>query len=828
LKILIKNGQDLFNRREQNKNWKFSLSNSSSSKETIPYKKIKSGKWFPAEVPGTIHTDLLNNNLIEDPFYADNELKLNWIAYCDWIYQTEFDFEDEAQNNVSLVFEGLDTICEIYLNDVKLGDADNMFLSYRFDIKNILKPSGNLLKLIFKSPVKYALQQEEKYGKLPVALNSGRVYIRKAQYSFGWDWGPSFPTSGIWRNVYLEERSRTFIKNFSIVTQELSAKKALVCVKIFLNDKPGKKQNLNVTLSNKEQKFEKIIKIKSIENEIQFEIKNPKPWWPNGEGEQNLYDLEIILFDAEKILDHLEKKIGIRTISLQLKENDKSTFRFVINNKPVFAKGVNWIPADSFIPRVSHQKYETLLNYAKDANMNFVRVWGGGFYENDVFYELCDSLGLLVWQDFMFACAAYPQHKEFLNSVEEEVRQNVQRLQYHPSIAIWCGNNENEWIWYQEQKTSYKKMPGYKIYHDLIPKILKEIDASRSYWPSSPFGSGEDPNSYSSGNRHEWGIWSKWIDYSEVKNDRSLFVTEFGFQGPANKDTLEKYLPQNSRNVSDKIFEHHNKQIEGPERIIKFLSSHLPIKTEWDDYLYLTQLNQAFALKTCLEYWQTNGKTNGSIIWQLNDCWPVTSWALIDSDIKPKLAYYFVKNTFAPRFLYFKDEGSKIKIILLNKANEKIKSRLRLTIISTVSGEIINDSYFKVNIDHKKLREINSIVRKKLPGEENWIITAVLYTESNKIICRNYYLNKPWKHIRLKKTKLILNALDKSNSTELILKANHPVFFVDLYHPNLTFSDRGFFILPGEQIQLKVIGKQYKTLNLKDIKINSLNNYLHG
>ena len=281
------------------------------------------------------------------------------------------------------------------------------------------------------------------------------------------------------------------------------------------------------------------------------------------------------------------------------------------------------------------EKYETLLKYAKDANMNFVRVWGGGIYENEIFYELCDELGLLIWQDFMFACASYPEHKEFMKNVEDEVEQNIERLQHHPSIALWCGNNENEWIWHQEMKTSYKEMPGYKIYHEVIPDILKAADPERPYWPSSPFGSDDDPNAYSSGNRHEWGIWSKWIDYSEVKNDNSLFVTEFGFQGPANKKTFEKYLSKNKRYSQDPVFEFHNKQVEGPERVFKFLSGNLPIKTEWEDFIYLAQLNQALALKTCLERWRINWPVaNGSIIWQLNDCWPVARKATKKPDTK--------------------------------------------------------------------------------------------------------------------------------------------------------------------------------------------------
>jgi len=817
------------NIHELNKNWLFSLAKTSSSIDAVENKKIKSGQQFNATVPGTIHTDLLNNKLIDDPFFSDNELKLGWIVECDWVYKTNFDFKGKISNNVDLVFDGLDTICKIYLNKKKLGNTDNMFLTYSYNVKNILKSTDNSLEVIIKSPVRYVAQKENKFGKLPVALNSSRVHIRKAQYSFGWDWGPSFPTSGIWRKVFLRERSNSKIESLVFKTKKLGRNYADVEVIVRVETHSSKNISLLASLSDGDSVYEKKVKVQSSkEYRIVFKIKDPKLWWCNGEGDQNLYLLQAKITDARNaILDEVQKNIGIRTIELILKDKREPTFKFRINGRDIFSKGVNWIPADSFLPRVTAMKYSDLLSLAKQANINFVRVWGGGIYENDEFYNLCDELGLLVWQDFMFACGAYPENHKFINSVSEEITQNVLRLQHHACLAIWCGNNENEWIWFQGQKTSYKKMPGYKIFHSIIPKILKKIDPERPYWQSSPFGNDDDPNSFNSGNTHQWKIWSMWIDYKEVINDQSLFVTEFGFQGLANKDTFEKYLPGENRKIGDRIFEHHNKQVEGPERVLKFLSSHLPIKSEWDDFLYLTQLNQAFALKTCLEYWQTNGRTNGSIVWQINDCWPVTSWSLIDSDIQPKLAYYFVKNAFAPFLLYFKDDGSKIKVILLNQNKNKIKGRLRLTVISSVSGELIKDNSNKVNFDDNGVTEILSVLHKDLPPDGAWILTAVLYNELNEPVCRNYYLTKPWKHVTLMKAKIKLDVIHQDNESGILIESSVPVFFVDLYHTQITFSDRGFFILPGEQIELKTIGKQIELLKVEEIKIYSLNSYLH-
>jgi len=814
---------------ELNNNWYFSLSKSYNPSNVSIDKRLKTFKQFPATVPGTIHTDLLKNNLISDPFYSDNELRMGWIPECDWLYQTKFDFKGDIKNNVDLFFEGLDTICEIYLNDVRLGGTDNMFIQYKYNVKNILKVTGNKLKVLIKSPARYAEDEEKKYGKLPVALNSSRVYIRKAQYSFGWDWGPSFPTSGIWRDVYLHEWTVAKIDSISFNTISIGKKYAEVEVKIGVMCANEDNLSLMTLLSDGDNKFEQKIPITSSEkNRIVFKIKEPKLWWPNGEGNQNLYTLDVKIIKNDVVLDKIRKKVGIRTVELILKEKDKATFKFRVNNKDIYGKGVNWIPADSFLPRVKKEKYFELLSLAKKANINIVRVWGGGIYENDEFYNICDELGLLVWQDFMFACGSYPENDDFIGNVKEEVNQNVLRLQHHASIALWCGNNENEWIWHQEQKISYKKMPGYKIYHKVIPDILKVIDSNRPYWPSSPFGNDNDPNSYESGNTHQWNIWSRWIDYNEVVNDKSLFVTEFGFQGPANKDTFEKCLPVENRNISNQIFEHHNKQVEGPERIIKFLSGHLPLKTEWDDYLYLAQLNQAFALKTCLEYWRANRRTNGSIIWQINDCWPVSSWAIIDSDMRPKLSYHFVKQSFAPQLIYYKNDGNCIKINLLNQNRLSLKGKLRCTIIDSNSGKSISDFSKVVNIKGNIKTELNSILISKLPKKNSWVLLTVLLDESENMVCKNYYTLKPWKYIRLEKSQLNIKVKEKNDSTFLIIKSKNPVFFIDIYYPDITFSDRGFFLLPNEEIELKIGDGKSKSFKVSDFKIYTLNDYLHS
>jgi beta-mannosidase len=585
----------------------------------------------PATVPGCVHTDLLNAGLIPDPFFADNEVKLEWIHLNNWIYSTEFNLlpDFNPQEPIYLIFEGLDTLADISLNGKRVASTHNMFREYSFRVDHLLRGDSNQITIKFTSPVRGAQSLEKRHGKLAVSLNSERVYLRKAQYSFGWDWGPSFPTMGIWKPAYLMQRGSSRISSLQLFTSDLKRSYARVNLQLILDGKIRRSQ-LFAELKDPQGKIIASGKSKA-QKTVDFDwiIENPVLWWPNGEGEQNLHTLTVCLLDATGgETDCLEKRVGIRTIQLQTENKSKNIFRFLINNQPVYIKGSNWIPADSFLPRISPRKYRSLLQMAADAHMNMVRIWGGGIYEQDIFYDICDELGLLVWQDFMFACGSYPVLPEFLENVKAEVEQVVRRFQYHPCIALWCGNNENEWIWYHTQPGPLTNMYDYRIYHKLLPALVKKLDPGCPYWPSSPFGFDRDPNSPTSGNRHEWDIWSSWVDYEKVKSDHSLFVTEFGFQGPANFHTLEKVIPPDHRKTCDPLFDFHNKQIEGNERLFRFLSGHFPVHSNWWDFIYLTQLNQGMALKTCLEQWRFySAVTSGSIIWQLNDCWPVISWS---------------------------------------------------------------------------------------------------------------------------------------------------------------------------------------------------------
>ena len=807
--------------------WKFKI-NDVSYKNLRDKKVINPRRWINAEIPGTVHTDLLKSKIIPDPFFADNELALRWISESDWIYKTYFDLPKDFKNeeSVYLVFEGLDTVADIYINGNKIGHAQNMFLKYEFDISDKIKKRNNDLHIRFTSASKYGRSQEKKFGKLPVALNTERVYLRKAQYSFGWDWGPSFATCGLWRPVYLLQKSEIEIVNVTFDTLSISENTAIVNIKAEINNQRGISNNVKIKLIGNSSAIEKTIPNSSsglIQTEL--EIANPKLWWPNNYGEQNLYDLIIqIVNEKEKILFETKKKVGIRTIILNLDNHGKSSFNFIINEKPIFIKGANWIPSDSFLPRISEDKYSSLVRLAKEANMNMLRVWGGGFYEEDAFYRLCDEAGILVWQDFMFACASYPEHDDFMSNVEEEIKQNVYRLQSHPAMAIWCGNNENEWGWYQLQKIGGKEMPGYKIYHELIPHILEEIDPQRPYWPSSPFGNEDNPNSEKSGNRHQWDLWSNWIDYSNVKNDNSLFVTEFGFQSSASSETIRKALPKEVQHSQSRLFEYHNKQEEGQERLFKFMSSHLPVRTELDEFIYLTQINQGLALRECVEHWLSrHQQTNGAIIWQLNDCWPVASWSLIDSGLIPKLSYYMVKRSFSEKIILFTKQNESLKINAMNSGIENFTGILEIKYVYLPSGKIETAGRKKITLGPLSRHEIFSIrIPEELKAGKS-VIIASIFDSGKKLLNRNFYKELEWKHLNLPDVSVKVTLTHKKD--KLNLKTNKPAFFVFVKNNSVEFGDNAVILLPGEEAVIPVKIKDKKSFKNK-FEIELLNKYL--
>ncbi|MEA3505608.1 MAG: glycoside hydrolase family 2 protein, partial [Bacteroidota bacterium] len=499
------------------------------------FKATDDSLWLDATVPGSVHTDLLDNNIIQDPFYRLNEHDLQWIDKKEWEYKTVFDVDKKTLNRdvVELIFNGLDTYAKVYLNNRLILDADNMFMSWVVSCKDKLIAGKNSLRIVFESPINIGLEKREALEYLlPGAENDQSelggvgdkktcVFTRKAQYHYGWDWGPRLVSSGIWQNIELKAWNKSNIVDVNIIQENINENTASLLANVELQCFENSKVNI-VGLIDSKIVFEQEKSLAKGFNSVSipFVISNPELWWPNGLGDQKLYNIEIQVKSNRDITSCKSRNIGLRTVEvIQKPDSIGKSFYFEVNGEPVFMKGANYIPQDVFLNRVSDNDYEKLIKSAAEADFNMLRVWGGGIYEKDIFYDLCDEYGILVWQDFMFACAMYPGNKEFLKNVEKEAVQNVKRLRNHPSIALWCGDNEilsawNRWGWKenvlenQGQNIADTVWKAYDdIFHNILPDVVNKLDPKRLYWSSSPSAGFGELESGKSGDNHYWGVW---------------------------------------------------------------------------------------------------------------------------------------------------------------------------------------------------------------------------------------------------------------------------------------------------------------------------------
>jgi beta-mannosidase len=488
---------------------------------------------------------------------------------------------------------------------------------------------------------------------------------------------------------------------------------------------------------------------------FEFEIEQPSLWWPHGLGEQPLYQVSTKVDAGDVEQFSVTRNIGLRRVNLITEPDAQGEpFQLQINDVLVFCKGANWIPSDSFIPRRTKAKLYKTLTMARDAEMNMIRVWGGGVYESPDFHDICDELGLMVWQDFMFACATYPEHDDFIDNVRYEVRMAVRQLRDHPSVVVWCGNNENEQDWYKYLNRPYPEMTGHTIFHDVIPTVLSEEDTSRPYRQSSPFG-GEDPNAEHIGTRHQWNIWSNWASPSSVIHDRSRFVAEFGFQAPACLKTWRDYISEDELWPQSRMVEHHNKQVEGTERLYRFLAEQFKVPSTFEDFVFKSQVVQAEALKTCIEHWRSQKfHTAGTIIWQLNDCWPVSSWSLIDSELRPKAAYWYAKRFFAPILLVIRRNRQSLDFLAVNDTLAEASCRLVISRFSLHKKQSdVFDQTVSIPINNSIPLTSCQLSELGIRNEAEEYVRAQLFQGDN-VIADNRYFFLPYKHLRLSRPNL--------------------------------------------------------------------------
>jgi len=625
--------------------------------------------WLEASVPGFVHLDLYENNLIEDPFYRANELEQQWIEKKEWIYEAPFHLDKEtlSRNKHVLILDGIDTYADVFLNDSLVETTSNFFQKYELNVQHLLQ-TDNKLTFVFKPPIEVVdtLSKANSY-QLP---GGSRVYSRKPQFHFGWDWGPKFIGCGITKSPILKSYNEAFINDIYIKPLSVSDKLAKLEVQIELSDLPS--EPLNIHFLNR------VFPIELQHSKFTIDIEQPDLWWPNAYGNQHLYYFNFELRNSSgTIIDDKSQKFALREIQL-IQENDTlgKGFKFNVNGKDVYAKGANWIPLDYFHTRIDSSDYRKALMDVKSANMNMLRVWGGGIYEQDYFYDLCDSLGILVWQDFMFACAMYPSDSSFFASVKIEAEQQVKRLRKHPSIALWCGNNENSEGWHRwgwKANRSTEEIDSiWAGYQDLFAKILPNTVDSLSlseYWESSPLYGRGDPEHQYSGDAHYWGIWHDAEPFENFESKVPRFMSEYGFQSFPEIDAIDLFAQEEDHYFNSKVMRVHQKHPRGNALIQEYMLRDYKAPADFESFVYLSQVLQAEGMRTGMEAHRRAKPYNmGTLYWQFNDCWPVASWSSRDYYGNWKALHYTTKNTYEDLILSSTTENDSIRFYIVNDA----------------------------------------------------------------------------------------------------------------------------------------------------------------
>ncbi|WP_121749016.1 glycoside hydrolase family 2 protein [Streptomyces sp. E2N166] len=646
---------------------------------------------LPAQVPGCVHTDLLTAGLIPDPFLGANETDVAWVGRRAWTYVRDLRATDtageEEYERTDLVFDGLDTAATITLGGRELGRTRNMHRRHRFDVTG----RHGLLAVEFASAYDEAASVRALTGERPNVYPEPFQYIRKMACSFGWDWGPTLVTAGIWRPVRLERWSTARLADVRpLVTVDDATGRVEVRVEVERTAQ-GTARSLAVRATVGDGLAEARGAVEGTHAVLTLEVPDVSLWWPRGYGDQPLYDLELALIEdgggsEERPLDVWHRRVGFRTVELDRSADEHGTgFTLVVNGERIFARGVNWIPDDVFPSRITPERYRARLRQTAGAGVDLVRIWGGGIYEDDAFYDACDELGLMVWQDFLFACAAYPEEQPLRGEVEAEARDNVVRLMPHPSLVLWNGNNENlwgfrDWDWEPELRGDSW---GGGYYLDLLPRIVAELDPTRPYAAGSPWSGSWDhhPNDPAHGTHHSWEVWNR-RDYTEYRDSVPRFVSEFGWQAPPAMATLRRALPGERLAPDSPGMLHHQKAEDGNGKLNRGVARHFVLpEDDFDRWHYLTQVVQARAIATGIEHWRSHWPVcAGTVVWQINDCWPVSSWSAIDGDGRLKPLYHELRRVYADRLLTLRpgegDDGPVLAVV--NQSAEPWQARVAL------------------------------------------------------------------------------------------------------------------------------------------------------
>ena len=753
---------------------------------------------FPASVPGSIHTDLIAAGFIGDIRTTGSEVEQEWIRNAESTYKASFSITNSTQHH-ELNFLGLDTLATISINGQRRLATENMHRSYRVDIGTVHSEKVDL-QIDFKAPLPEALKREVELGKYPNPYGMPYNLMRKMACSFGWDWGPITLTSGIWRPIVLTSWDVGILDSVSLVSDVIDSIPRLKVTTVGR----GAATSISITIEgNKSQDFST-----SLNSTETFDLPDFDLWQPRGFGEAILYSVRIsLLADTGEILDQQIRRVGFRSISLdQSKFEERESFAIEVNGQRVWARGVNWIPDDPFPHRVVREEYVRKIDDLCSLGVNAIRVWGGGIYESDDFYDACDEKGIIVWQDFLFACAAYPEEASFIEEIELEATEAVQRLSHHASLVLWCGGNEciegfQHWDWKAQLEG---KSWGSLYYFDLLPRILNEFDGSRPYIPGSPFSTtSEDVKSFSSGTNHIWDVWNE-RGYQGYEDYQPSFAAEFGYNAPASWRTLTKAIHKDRLDSADTDLVTHQKAFDGMEKIAKGLSREFEVELNaGEEWYFAAQLVQARAVEVGLKHFRSLYNTcSGALLWQYNDMWPAISWSVVDSSGTRKLAWYAMREAYRPRFLHFSGENR--TLVIVNETPERWRDQLYVVFLDEM-GNILESKNIPVHISSRA--SISMRLSSLFSSTNIFASNGYVVAQLGDIRSARRILDRPIRKINAFDAKV--EAKISGNTVQVELKAHAFIHELSLL-PELvaleptTVSLQRVTILPGERVEIEI------------------------
>ncbi len=776
------------------------------------------------QIPGTVLSGLLAAGKIKDPFYRTNEDATRALFWKDYVFTRTFDVDEEllAQQHIVLVCEGLDTLAEISINGTFLAKTDNMHRTWKFQAKKLLHPGKNEIQIVFRSVLRfiedYPYEAHKKINYIPCGSMKGNQLLRKAHSMFGWDWGPQTIDAGIFRDIYLQGYSHARIEDIRIHQQH--AKNVSVQTSITLSESvPG--QKLCVELS--EDGADKPLQTKLCKTNadgvaaVDFVIENPKLWWPNDYGDQPLYIVRTTLLDEDGTsLESITRRIGLRTLTIsQEKDEWGNEFAFCVNGVKIFTRGGNYIPDDCLYTRITEKKLDYILESCRRAHFNCVRVWGGGYYPSDAFYDLCDEKGLIVWQDLMYACNVYDVTDAFAENCRQETYDNVRRLRHHASLGLWCGNNEIESAWDHwgdfQKETPYLRADYIRLFEEVLPKAVQEADGETFYWHSSPSSGGcfDNPDDANRGDTHYWDVWHGQKPFTDYRKYFFRFCSEFGFQSFPCAKTVNSFTLEDDRNIFSRVMESHQKNNAANGKMLYYLSENLRYPKDLTHLLYASQVLQGMAIKYGVDHWRRNrGRCMGTLYWQINDDWPAPSWSSIDYFGRWKALHYMAQKFYAPHAVSMTLEDHRCHVYFSNESFETTEYSLTLS-IRDLSGNVLETYETKGNSPAFSAIETAVVdICSWEDQKDDVFLEAVIHTKDQKVL-KDVETLVPYKYLNLKKPVISTEAEETNDAFILHISSDcfAPFVALDFDDADVIFSDN-FFHLTDKTVQDIIVKKE--------------------